>query len=71
MVLGVVLKSARLEKGLSQAALAKKCGLQRAYVASIERGEKAITVETANRVAAAMGMTLVALFQRVEEATNL
>jgi DNA-binding XRE family transcriptional regulator len=69
--LGGVLRSIRLETGLSQAALAHRCGLQRAAVAAIERGERAITVETAHRISAALGLKLVEAFQRLEDSQAL
>jgi len=69
--LGGVFKSLRLEANLSQAALGERCHLQRAALAAIERGEKAITVETAYRVSRALGHSLVEVFQRLEEATRL
>lgn len=69
--LGAVLKTARLEHGLSQAALADRCRLKRAALAAIERGEKAITVETAQRIALALAMPLSEVFRRLEEATLL
>jgi transcriptional regulator with XRE-family HTH domain len=68
--LGGVLKSLRLEENLSQAALGERCGLQRAALAAIERGERAITVETALRVSNGLGRSLVEIFQRLEEATH-
>lgn len=65
--LGGVLRSIRLEANLSQAALAQRCRLQRATVAAIERGERAITVETAHKISTALGYTLVEVFQRLED----
>jgi transcriptional regulator with XRE-family HTH domain len=69
--LGTVYKSARLEASYSQEALARRCGLKRAALAAIERGEKAITVETAQRIAVALGMPLSEVFHRLEEATQI
>jgi len=69
--LGTVFKTARLEAALSQEALAEKCGLKRAALAAVERGEKAITVETAQRIATALGMPLSEVFRRLEEATTI
>ena len=66
-ILGEVLKNLRLEAGLSQEQLGSRCGLTRPYLGVIERGEKAITVETASRLAAGLGVRLSAIFARVEE----
>lgn len=65
--LGEVIKNLRLEARLSQEQLAERCGLKRAYIGTIERGEKAITVETASRLAGGLGIPLSAIFSRVEE----
>lgn len=65
--LGEVLKNLRLEAGLSQEQLGERCGLKRAYIGIIERGEKAITVETAARLADGLAVHLSAIFTRLEE----
>lgn len=65
--LGEVLKNLRLEAGLSQENLGGRCGLNRAYIGIIERGEKAITVETAARLADGLAVSLSTIFIRVEE----
>ncbi len=70
IALGVTIRSARLEKHCSQATLAQRGGIQRASLAAIERGEKAITVETARKLALALDMPLSRLFQRLEEAVG-
>ena len=69
--LGTVFKTGRLEAALSQAALAERCGLKRAALAAVERGEKAITIETAHRIGTALGMPLSEVFRRLEEATTI
>jgi transcriptional regulator with XRE-family HTH domain len=64
--LGEVIRNLRLEAGLSQQALADRCGLKRAYIGTIERGGKAITVETALKVALGLGVRLSSIFDRLE-----
>ena len=51
----------------SQEAFAETCGLHRTYVGLIERGERAITIETGRKVATALGVKLSALLQQVGE----
>jgi len=68
--LGEVIKNLRLESNLSQKQLAERCGLQRPYIGIIERGEKAMTVETALRLADGLGVKLSAIFSRVEDVSN-
>lgn len=64
--LGEVIKNLRLESGLSQEQMGGLCGLDRTYIGIIERGGKAITVETAERIARGLGVKLSSIFGRVE-----
>jgi transcriptional regulator with XRE-family HTH domain len=64
---GMTLRRLRLATGMSQEAFADHCGLHRTYIGSIERGEKTITIETANKLACALGLSLSQLFQQVEK----
>ncbi len=65
--MGIVIRSLRAEAGLSQEELAARCGLHRTYIGSIERGEKTITIETAQKLARAFSITLTQLFERLEK----
>jgi len=51
---------------MSQEDFADRCGLHRTYIGSIERGEKTITIETANRIARALGIPLSQIFLLLE-----
>ncbi len=51
------LKQARIEKGLTQAALAKKAGMHTNSYAKIERSERKPTFETLKKLAKALGLT--------------
>jgi transcriptional regulator with XRE-family HTH domain len=53
-----VIRQARRRHGLSQAALAFRAGTDQAAVSRIERGEISPTVETVERLLAAMGEQL-------------
>jgi len=64
---GAVVRTLRQRKGLSQEDFADVCGLHRTYIGSIERGEKTVTIETANKVAIALGMSLSQLFILLEK----
>ena len=55
------LRTARLGKGLSQEDLADLSGLHRTYVGSIERGERNISIDNMERLAAALDVNLTEL----------
>ncbi len=52
------LRKARLAKGLSQEALAELATLHRTYVGSVERGERNVSIDNMERLAAAVGVAL-------------
>ena len=51
---GLNLKRFRLERGLSQEALAFECGLHRTYISGIERGVRNPTVLVLEQIAMAL-----------------
>ena len=63
---GGTVRRLRSEQGYSQEGFALKVGLHRTYIGNIERGEKAVTIVTANKLARALGLTLAGLFAEVE-----
>lgn len=63
----------RTERGYSQEEFSFRVRLHQTYVSSIERGERNVTIGTANRIAKALGMSLSSLFEeleRVQEGTE-
>jgi transcriptional regulator with XRE-family HTH domain len=63
---GLTIRRLRQEAGFSQEELAELCRLHRTYIGSIERGEKAVTIETSNKLAKALQISLSHLFAQVE-----
>jgi transcriptional regulator with XRE-family HTH domain len=52
----------RKEKGLSQEALADRCGIHRTYIGGIERGERNVSLENIEKIAKALGVSISSLF---------
>ncbi|MDZ4669850.1 MAG: helix-turn-helix transcriptional regulator [Phototrophicales bacterium] len=64
---GKTLRNLRLQANLSQEEFAHLCKIHRTYIGSIERGEKNITLEMANRVATVLGTSLSAMIALAED----
>ncbi|MDD2319232.1 MAG: helix-turn-helix transcriptional regulator [Geobacteraceae bacterium] len=58
-VLGQILKSFRLQKGLNQHQAGELVGLTQAMVSRIERGESNARIDTLFRLLAALGMEMI------------
>ena len=58
MDLGLLIREERVRRGLSQARLALRARTTQAVVSRIERGQVAPSVDTAERLLAAMGLDL-------------
>ena len=59
--LGKAIRVARLERGLSQEALADAAGIDRSHMGKIERGERNVSVLNVARVADALGTSIATL----------
>lgn len=60
------LRKARLAEGLSQEDLAELANLHRTYVGSVERGERNVSIDNMERLAAAVGIPLPSMLQEVK-----
>ena len=59
--LGSAIRAARLERKLSQEALADAAGIDRSHMGKIERGERNVSVLNVARVATALNVTVASL----------
>ncbi len=69
IVLGKRVRELRLRTGLSQERFAARAGLDRTYYAGIERGERNPSVKQLAKIAAALGVSIAALFTENEQTT--
>ncbi len=65
---GKVIRQLRMEKGLSQEALADLCDLHRTYISDIERGRRNVSLENIQKLADALGTTITDIFSKIEHA---
>jgi transcriptional regulator with XRE-family HTH domain len=65
---GALVRRLRQERGYSQEEFSFRVGLHQTYVSSVERGERNVTIGTADRIAKALGTTLAGLFEELERA---
>jgi len=58
VLLGQKIRRLRQTQGLSQEAFADKCGLHRTYMGAIERGERNVSIDNIEKIAAALHITI-------------
>lgn len=63
--LGSAMRRLRQERNLSQEALADLAGLDRTFISLLERGRRGATLETAEAIATAFGLSLGELIQEM------
>jgi transcriptional regulator with XRE-family HTH domain len=61
IALGAAIRSARLERGMSQEELAHRCEIDRGYMSSIERGQQNPGIASILSVARALELTVAEL----------
>lgn len=65
--LGIRIKNMRKECSLSQEDLADLANVHRTYVGMVERGEKNVTIISAEKIATALGISISELFKGYED----
>jgi transcriptional regulator with XRE-family HTH domain len=66
LAFGDAVRAIRKEQGISQEALALKCGLDRSYYGAVERGERNVSLTNIVRIANALKTPAAAIFARAE-----
>jgi CheY-like chemotaxis protein/DNA-binding XRE family transcriptional regulator len=67
--LGISVKNWRTRLGLPQDALALRAGLQRSYISDVERGSRNISLKSIEKLADALGISVLTLFSDVSNKT--
>lgn len=67
---GTLVRRLRRERGFSQEEFAFRVGLHRTYMGDIERGEKNVTLMTADKLARGLGLTLATLLMELERSSD-
>ena len=67
---GELVRRLRQERGYSQEEFSFRVGLHQTYISSVERGERNVTIQTADRIAKALGTTLADLFEELEQGSD-
>jgi transcriptional regulator with XRE-family HTH domain len=67
---GELVRRLRQEKGYSHEEFSFRVGLHQTYISSVERGERNVTIQTADRIAKALGITLADLFGELERGSD-
>jgi transcriptional regulator with XRE-family HTH domain len=70
-IIGARIRSLRKSKGWSQEKLAEQADLNASYVGKIERGEKNTTFKSLEKVASALGISMIELFKYTEPVENV
>ena len=63
VIVGRNIRRLRLQRGLSQEDLAAEIGVHRTYMGGVERGERNLTLQSLERLAARLGVTPISLLE--------
>ncbi len=65
MCFGNIIKTKRIQKGLSQEKFALEIGIDRTYLSSVESGKRNISLENIYKIANGFGISLAELFSDI------
>ena len=66
-LLGMAIKTRRASLGISQEELAYRAGLHRTYISDLERGARNPSIDSIEKVARALELSVSKLFERASE----
>jgi transcriptional regulator with XRE-family HTH domain len=66
ILFGRAVRTARLERGYSQEALAERVGIHRTYIGDVERGTRNVSLLNIVRIAEALSVPVATLFSSVK-----
>ena len=69
-IVGQRIRNYRVQKHLSQEQLSELADCHPTYIGQLERGEKNATLESIQKIANALNITLSQLFEKIEETQN-
>lgn len=69
-ILGQRIRNYRMSQGLSQEKLAELAKCHPTYIGQLERGEKNATIESIEKIASALNITLSKLFEKLGKEEN-
>ena len=61
-----IIRAYRIQRGMTQEALAEAAGIHHTYVGLLERGQRIPTIDVAERLATALGKKLSAIIEEAE-----
>lgn len=64
--LGLRIKQVRTDRGMSQKDLAYEADLDRSYIASVENGQRNVSIVNIEKIAKALGVSLRTLFRHAD-----
>lgn len=66
-LLGMAIKTQRISLGFSQEELAHRAGLHRTYVSDLERGARNPSIESIEKLASALQVSVAKLFEAADD----